>query len=33
MVSYQVQVDPLGTYGNLDMKLDEIGPMDIFGDY
>jgi hypothetical protein len=23
MVSYQVQVDSLGTYGNLDLKLDE----------
>jgi hypothetical protein len=32
IVSYQVQVDSLGTYGNLDVKLDEIGPMDIFCD-
>lgn len=32
IVSYQVQVDSLGTYENLDVKLDEIGPMDIFGD-
>ncbi len=32
MVSYQVQVDSLGTYGNLDMKLDEIAHVDIFGD-
>jgi hypothetical protein len=34
MVSYQVQVqvDYLDTHGNLDVKVDEIGPMDIFSD-
>jgi hypothetical protein len=31
-VTCQIQVNPLGTYRNLQIKLDDIRSMDIFGD-